>query len=85
MFHRWRKQFGQMNLNEAQRLKDLERENPELKKRLADALLAQRVLESALEKNCAPGAQATEGNRGREGRAVLRAGGRSDSAAHEVG
>jgi putative transposase len=50
-FHRWRKQFGQMDLNEAKRLKDLERENTELKKMLADAMLAKRVLEYALEKN----------------------------------
>ena len=49
-FHRWRKQFGQMDLNEAKRLKDLERENTELKKMLADAMLAKRVLEYALEK-----------------------------------
>ena len=49
-FHRWRKQFGQMDLNEARRLKDLERENTELKKMLADAMLAKRVLEYALEK-----------------------------------
>src|SRR5271154_2221432 len=56
-FHRWRKQFGQMDLNEAKRLKDLERENTELKKMLADAMLAKRVLEYALEKNYEPGAQ----------------------------
>lgn len=49
-FHRWKKQFGQMDLNEAKRLKDLERENTELKKMLADAMLAKRVLEYALEK-----------------------------------
>ena len=49
-FHRRRKQFGQMDLNEAKRLKDLERENTELKKMLADAMLAKRVLEYALEK-----------------------------------
>jgi putative transposase len=49
-FHRWRKQFGPMDLNEAKRLKDLERENTELKKMLADAMLAKRVLEYALEK-----------------------------------
>ena len=49
-FHRWRKQFGQMDLNEAKRLKELERENTELKKMLADAMLAKRVLEYALEK-----------------------------------
>ena len=49
-FHRWKKQFGQMDLNEARKLKDLERENTELKKMLADAMLAKRVLEYALEK-----------------------------------
>jgi len=41
-FHRWKKQFGQMDLNEAKRLKELERENTELKKMLAEALLAKR-------------------------------------------
>ena len=50
-FHRWKKQFGQMDLNEAKRLKALERENTELKKMLAEALLAKRVLESVVEKN----------------------------------
>jgi putative transposase len=49
-FHRWKKQFGQMDLNEAKKLKELERENTELKKMLADALLSNRVLEFALEK-----------------------------------
>ena len=49
-YHRWRKQFGHMNLNEAKRLKELERENTELKKMLADAMLAKKVLEYALEK-----------------------------------
>ena len=33
-FHRWRQQFGHLNLNEAKRLKELERENTELKKML---------------------------------------------------
>jgi putative transposase len=46
-FHRWKRQFGQMDLNEARRLKELEKENTELKKMLADALLAKRVLEFA--------------------------------------
>jgi len=49
-YHRWRKQFGHLNLNEAKRLKELERENTELKKRLADSMLAKKVLEYALEK-----------------------------------
>ena len=49
-FHRWKKQFGQMEVNEARRLKDLERENGELKKMLAEALLKNRVLEAVCEK-----------------------------------
>jgi len=49
-FHRWKKQFGQLDVNEARRLKELERENGELKKMLAEALLAKRVLEAVCEK-----------------------------------
>ena len=45
-FHRWKRQFGQMDLNEARRLKELERENNELKKMLAESLLKTRVLEA---------------------------------------
>jgi len=49
-FHRWKRQFGQMEINEARRLKELERENTELKKMLAESLLKNRVLEFACEK-----------------------------------
>ena len=49
-FHRWKRQFGHMEVNEAKRMKELERENTELKKMLADAMLAKKVLEYALEK-----------------------------------
>ena len=49
-FHRWKRQFGQMEINEARRLKELERENSELKKMLAEALLKNRVLEAVCEK-----------------------------------
>jgi putative transposase len=31
-FHRWKRQFGRMDINEARRLKELERENSELRK-----------------------------------------------------
>ena len=47
-FHRWKRQFGHMELNEARRLKELERENGELKKMLAESLLKNRVLEAAV-------------------------------------
>lgn len=49
-FYRWRKKFGQMELNEAKRLKELERENTELKKMLAETMLANRVLKYVCEK-----------------------------------
>jgi putative transposase len=44
-FHRWKRQFGQLDVNEAKRMKERERENAELKKMLADSLLKNRVLE----------------------------------------
>ena len=49
-FHRWKRQFGQMEVNEARRLKELERENGEFKKMLAESLLKNRVLEAACER-----------------------------------
>jgi len=49
-FHRWKRQFGLMEVNEAKRLKELERENTELKKMLADSLLENRVLRFVNEK-----------------------------------
>jgi len=44
-FYRWRKKFGGMELQDARRYRELERENGELKKMLADSLLKIRVLE----------------------------------------
>ncbi len=38
-FYRWRTKFGGMDVSEAKRLKDLERENSELKKIVADLTL----------------------------------------------
>jgi putative transposase len=49
-FHRWKRQFGQMEINEARRLKELERENSEFKKMLAESLLKNRVLAAVCEK-----------------------------------
>ena len=60
-FHRWKRQFGQLDVNEAKRMKELECENAERKKMLADSLLKNRVLEAVNAKNGEPGTQATEG------------------------
>jgi len=49
-FHRWKQQFGQMEVNEARRLKELERENTELKKMLAEEMLKKRVLSYVCDK-----------------------------------
>lgn len=49
-YYRWKRQFGMMEVNEARRLKELERENAELKKMLAESLLKNRVLEAVCEK-----------------------------------
>ena len=74
-FHRWKREFGMMDISEARRLKELERENSELKKMLADSLLKNRVLEAINAKNGEPGAQATDGRLRRRRRPVFRASG----------
>ena len=42
--YRWRTNFGGMDVSEARRLKDLERENAELKKMVAEQALDIRML-----------------------------------------
>ena len=44
-FYRWKKQYGGMEVAEAKRLKGLEKETAELKKKLAEAMLDIRVLQ----------------------------------------
>lgn len=60
-FRRWKQQLGQLEINDARRLKELERENTELKKMLAELLLKNRVLEAVSGKNCKPGASTGTG------------------------
>ena len=43
-FHRWKRKYGGLKVDDAQRLKGLERENAELKKMLAETLLENRAL-----------------------------------------
>ena len=49
-YHRWRKKYGKMDLRNARRLKELEGENMELKKMLAEQMLKNRVLEEVNKK-----------------------------------
>ena len=44
-FHRWKRKYGDMYLADAKRLKELDKENCELKKMLAESMLKIRVLE----------------------------------------
>ena len=48
--NRWRKKYGIMDVEEAKRLKALEKENAELKRMYADAMLGMEALKIALEK-----------------------------------
>ena len=48
---RWKKKYGGLSVAEAQRLRELEKENRELKWLLADELLNGKALKIALEKN----------------------------------
>jgi putative transposase len=49
-FYRWRRKYGRMEMADAKRYKELESENGELKKMLADEMLKNRVLEETLKK-----------------------------------
>ena len=43
--HRWKRKYGDMDRADAKRLKELEKENCELKKMLAESMLKIRVLD----------------------------------------
>ncbi len=43
-FYRWRKEFGGLELSQARRLKDLESENAQLKRLVAELALANQTL-----------------------------------------
>jgi transposase-like protein len=50
-YYRWRKDYGGMQVSQARKLKDLERENARLKKLVADQALDKAILEEALKGN----------------------------------
>jgi putative transposase len=43
-FYRWRKEYGGLDLDQARRMKDLEKENVRLKRLVADLSLEKQVL-----------------------------------------
>jgi len=50
-FYRWKAKFGGMDVSEAKRLRELERENAELKKIVADQTLDIRMLKDVNSRN----------------------------------
>ena len=50
-YYRWRKEYGVMKLDQARRLKDLEKEDARLKRLLAEAELDKAILKEAASGN----------------------------------
>ena len=50
-YYRWRKEYGGMRIEQARRLKELEKENVRLKKLVADISLDNAILKEAAEGN----------------------------------
>jgi len=50
-YYRWRKEYGGLKLDQAKRLKDLERENAQLRRAVADLTLDKLILKEAASGN----------------------------------
>ena len=50
-YYRWRKEFGGLKLDQAKRLKELERENSKLKRLVAELSLEKQILKDVAEGN----------------------------------
>jgi putative transposase len=50
-YYRWRKEFGGLRLDQAKRLKELERENGKLKRLVAELSLEKQILKDVAEGN----------------------------------
>ena len=50
-YYRWRKEYGGMKVEQAKRLKELEKENARLKKLVADLSLDKQMLQEVAEGN----------------------------------
>ena len=50
-YYNWRKQYGQMKLDQVKQLRSLQKENAQLKKLVADLSLDKAILEEALRGN----------------------------------
>jgi transposase-like protein len=50
-YYRWRKEFGGLKVDQAKRLKELERENAKLKRLVAELSLEKQILKDVAEGN----------------------------------
>ncbi len=50
-YYRWRKEYGGLNVSQAKRLKDLERENAHLRRAVSDLTLDKLILKEAARGN----------------------------------
>ena len=50
-YYRWRKEYGGLKLNQAKRLKELEKENAKLKRVVAELSLEKQILKDVAEGN----------------------------------
>jgi putative transposase len=50
-YYRWRKEYGGLTLSQAKRLKDLERENAQLRRAVSDLTLDKMILKEAARGN----------------------------------
>ena len=46
--YRWRKEYGGLQINQAKRLKDTEKENARLRKAISDLMLDKQILEEVI-------------------------------------
>ena len=51
-YYRWRKEYGGLTVDQAQRLRELEQENSRLKRLVADLSLDNAILKEASRGNC---------------------------------
>ena len=51
-YYRWRKEYGSLKMDQARRLKEMEKENARLKKLVADLTLDNAILKEAAYPNC---------------------------------
>jgi|PlaIllAssembly_1097288.scaffolds.fasta_scaffold278325_2 transposase-like protein len=50
-YHRWRYEFGEIEVSQAKRFKELQKENSRLKRSVAELTLDKLILKEALEEN----------------------------------